>query len=291
MRLESLEIDSSEAVQKDTKEEKKWCVYMHTSPSEKRYIGITSKNPPSLRWENGYGYRRNPYFWNAIQKYGWDNFKHEIILDNLILDEANKKEVELISYYKSDQREFGYNIEPGGGSSSGLSEETKNKLSVAHTGLHQGKKNNFYGVHMTGESNPFYGKKHTEETKKKTKENRKDISGPNNPFYGKHHTEETKRKIRENSPSVAGFNNPACRPVYCIELNEIFWGARHAQNKYGVSEGSIRYSIRTKKGTAGKHPETREKLHWLYADEAIDQGYITRQDLDDYLNSLKEKGD
>lgn len=180
-----------------------------------------------------------------------------------------------------------------------MSEEAKRKLSIQHTGLHKGEKNNFYGVHMTGESNPFYGKKHTEETKQKMKDNHVDISGAKNPFYGRHHTEETKRKIRENSPSTSGFHNPACQPVYCIELDEIFWGARHVQNKYGIGESSVRVSI-TSKSRGGHNPETGEPLHWLYVydktrkdgtfiDGAITLGYITQQQVDKYFNELYEK--
>lgn len=35
---------------------KKYCVYMHTSPSEKRYIGITSQSPEARWRKNGAGY-------------------------------------------------------------------------------------------------------------------------------------------------------------------------------------------------------------------------------------------
>ena len=76
--------------------------------------------------------------------------------------------------------------------------------------------------------------------------------------------------------------------VYCIELNEIFWGATSAEKKYGISYSTISACCRHKEGyiSAGKHPETQEKLHWLYTNEAIEKGYITQQDLDNYLNSL-----
>ena len=56
-----------------------YTVYMHTSPSNKRYIGVTKQKPIS-RWRtDGSGYKHNKHFWNAIQKYGWDNFEHIII--------------------------------------------------------------------------------------------------------------------------------------------------------------------------------------------------------------------
>lgn len=51
---------------------------MHISPSNKRYIGITSQKP-EIRWANGKGYSYNKHFYRAIQKYGWDNFEHRIL--------------------------------------------------------------------------------------------------------------------------------------------------------------------------------------------------------------------
>ena len=75
----------------ETNNDRCYIVYMHTSPSGKRYIGITSKNPPEKRWLNGRGYR-NEYIKNVIQKYGWDNFEHEILFNCLTKSEAEQKE-------------------------------------------------------------------------------------------------------------------------------------------------------------------------------------------------------
>ena len=72
----------------DNDNERIFCVYKHTSPNGKSYIGITSMNPPEKRWKNGKGYSHNKYFTNAINKYGWDNFTHEIIENNLTEEEA-----------------------------------------------------------------------------------------------------------------------------------------------------------------------------------------------------------
>lgn len=59
-----------------------YIVYRHTSPNGKVYIGITSRKPEQ-RWKNVNGYKDSPKFYNAIKKYGWDNFKHEILFDGL----------------------------------------------------------------------------------------------------------------------------------------------------------------------------------------------------------------
>jgi hypothetical protein len=59
-----------------------YIVYKHTSPNNKVYIGITKKKPND-RWASGFGYEHQIYFFRAIVKYGWDNFKHEILYTNL----------------------------------------------------------------------------------------------------------------------------------------------------------------------------------------------------------------
>ena len=90
-------------------------VYMHTSPNNKRYIGITRQNPPEKRWgSNGCGYNENEYFWRAIKKYGWQNFRHEILLDGLTEKEAKQKEIELIAFYDLTDPNKGFNVTPGG---------------------------------------------------------------------------------------------------------------------------------------------------------------------------------
>lgn len=89
----------------------KYIVYKHTSPTGKSYIGITNRNP-IYRWANGKGYIGQPKFYNAIQKYGWDNIKHEILFSDLNKKEACGKEIELIKKYNSIKN--GYNVSTGG---------------------------------------------------------------------------------------------------------------------------------------------------------------------------------
>lgn len=112
-----------------------YCVYKHTSPNGKVYIGITSKNPLK-RWRKGSGYYSNSAFFNAIHKYGWDNIRHEILFDGLTKEEACQKEIELIKQYDSTNPQRGYNITFGGEGKSGwvTREETKEKLRKALKG-------------------------------------------------------------------------------------------------------------------------------------------------------------
>lgn len=92
--------------------DKKYCLYIHTVPNGKVYIGITSQ-PPKRRWAYGGGYWHNEEFDKVIKAIGWNNIKHEIICDGLTKIEAEQKEYELIKKYKSDDPLYGYNMTAG----------------------------------------------------------------------------------------------------------------------------------------------------------------------------------
>lgn len=91
-----------------------YCVYCHTNKiNGKRYIGQTKLNP-IVRWgENGEGYH-SQYFGRAISKYGWNNFEHIILKDNLTQTEANYFEKLFIEQFKTTNPQYGYNISAGG---------------------------------------------------------------------------------------------------------------------------------------------------------------------------------
>ena len=108
-----------------------YCVYMHTCPNGKVYIGLTGIKP-EYRWDNGRGYKTQ-IFRYAIAKYGWDNIEHTIIKDGLTLEEANKLEFEMISKYKSNNSEFGYNIDYGGNCFGSKSLEHREKLRISNS--------------------------------------------------------------------------------------------------------------------------------------------------------------
>lgn len=93
---------------------KLYSVYRHTAPNGKVYIGIT-RQKPKYRWgKKGKGYIGNKHFYQAIQKYGWENFIHEILYINLEKEEAQEIEISLIYQYKSADPNFGYNNSLGG---------------------------------------------------------------------------------------------------------------------------------------------------------------------------------
>ena len=164
---------------------KEWLVYMHISPNNKRYIGITSRKP-EYRWTNdGRGYKYNTHFYNAINKYGWDNFQHIIIAKGLDEETAKWVEMKLIKSWDTTNQNKGYNILNGGQTNSGKNnpffgkrhtKESINKMKISHTGnfpnnetrkklseLRKGEGNNMWG--KRGELSPHWGKKYSEERK------------------------------------------------------------------------------------------------------------------------------
>lgn len=182
---------------------KKWVIYMHIFPNNKRYIGVaiinegeTPKRACINRWgHNGEGYKTQRVY-RAIKKYGWENVKHEILFECVPEDQVDELEIYLIKKYNSQIDEGnGYNIDYGGKHRI-VSEYTRRRLSDS----------------LSGEKHPNYGKHHSEETKRRialgnigkvvSEESRKRMSdaqnwqnGENNPRYGKHCTENEKRNI------------------------------------------------------------------------------------------------
>lgn len=245
-----------------TDSDNSYIVYMHINKlNGKIYIGQTC-NEPDIRWRNGKGYAGCPYFYNAINKYGWDNFEHIILKEHLSFDEANELEEKLINKYHSNDNKYGYNIR-GGGKNGKVSEKTKTLISKSKMG------------HFV-----------SEETKRKISKNHADMSGKNNPRYGKHCSEETKEKIRRNNKSelkigvkrseetkqkmkdnhldYSGSKNPMAKAVVQLTTNEeyikTFSTAKEAADSIGQKGNNITVCCKNNNRTAGGYK-------WRYADE------------------------
>ena len=97
--------------------DQQFIVYIHTNNiNGKKYVGITSQCEKN-RWRLGAGYKNQPVFYKAIIKYGWENFSHEIVANNLTIKEAKELEKTLIAKYHTyvnDPLGGGYNASIGG---------------------------------------------------------------------------------------------------------------------------------------------------------------------------------
>lgn len=144
--------------------EKTWTVYVHKNKTKgKKYVGITSKTKPEHRWNSGRGYAENPYFYAAIQKYGWDGFEHIILVTGMDEESAKRAECNLIKFWDTQNRLFGYNMTSGGDGTLGYhpSIETRAKLSEAR------RKENLSEETLLRRSAGLRGRKFSDEHKKK----------------------------------------------------------------------------------------------------------------------------
>ena len=133
-----------------------------------------------MRWDNGRSYKTCPLVNRAINKYGWDNIKHEILCYADSKEEAEEKERFYISSFNSNNTQYGYNILPGGDvATNELTDEMRIKLGNGWRGKKRSeceKEKISDGVKKAFDrpkSNGHFGMKHSETTKKKMSETHK----------------------------------------------------------------------------------------------------------------------
>lgn len=136
----------------------------------------------------------------AIEKYGRENFKREILYISKTAEENNLKEKEFIKAFNAVQDRTFYNIAEGGDGGD-----------IFHTLplKQQQELREVFKQKYSGCGNPMYGKHHSEKTKEllrqvdksytQTEQYRQNMSkvtsGEKNGMYGKKHTEESKQKM------------------------------------------------------------------------------------------------
>jgi group I intron endonuclease len=203
-------------------------IYKVISPNGEVYIGQTVES---------LGRRMNRHirmcqkgevdikFYRNLRKYGWENFKWEVIYKDIseeLLDIAEMCAIYIYdSYYNGLNSTLGGDINPMKcrenvekmiktcknrgiyNNRKPLSEETKNKISQTQKNKYQNEKVWNKGLTsaddpriLSGYKHPMSGKHHSDDAKLKISQNRIYVSGVNNPTYGRKHSPETIEKIR-----------------------------------------------------------------------------------------------
>ena len=199
-----------------------YTVYQHKNKiNGKIYIGITSQKPEDRWGSQGCNYKSSPHFYSAIQKYGWNNFEHNILFTGLTKEQACLKEQELIKEYDLMNREFGYSS-TSGGDIFVMNEETKQKISQAMMG-----NQNALGHPCSEEKKKKIrdaqkGRKFTEEHKQKLSEAAKNRHVPC--------SEKKKQTLKEKSHK---------KPVYCEELDKVFESVQECGRQLGIPATNI----------------------------------------------------
>lgn len=195
-------------------------IYMHTSPSNKSYIGYTSHSMEERFAGHILESSRNSQtrFHKALRKYGKDKFESKILQCEIeTVEEAKELEKYFIKKYNTFGRDSnGYNMTPGGegvqlfGDDNGMfgighSEETKQKLSEYWKGK------------RTKEENPWHSSNKTKEElherAMKVAESRKEngtYSAEFNGMTGNNHSKESKRKMSETKKNKSFITCPHC---------------------------------------------------------------------------------
>lgn len=226
--------------------ENKYYIYLHVKllTGEPFYVGKGKCGTNRFKAIKN----RSKWWCNIVEKHGFDII---IIDDNLSPEDACEKEIYWIKRIGRKDLELGnlVNLTDGGEGTNGR------KVPLEHR--------------LIGEKNPFYGKKHTEETGKiiakanknriwkqssldkisksrkgipifseKAKEERRlKMLGNNNPMYGKKHSEEVRKKMRESDRNTTG----------CIVLNTetgIFFNSiKEAANAFNLKRTTLNFML------------------------------------------------
>ncbi len=175
--------------------------------NKKQYIGIAVN--PDRRWVEHRCGHGSILVYQAIQKYGLENFRFEVMHEGT---EQEIKELEILSIQTLETRApNGYNLTAGGEGSWGWSpsEETRRKMSLA----------------KRGERNRMFGKKHSLETREKLSQKAKQ-----RPL-----TKQRLATLRKNTGK--GVKNPNAKP---ITLNGKHYGCvKDAARDLNVSSSLI----------------------------------------------------
>ena len=233
--------------------------------NNKSYVGQTTKGFDKRYHNNLIKYTHNKHLKKSLITHGLENFKVTKVLDVAFSKkELNIKELSWISITNSYNK--GYNYTLGGEGISGLPKE----------------KHGMYGVHRYGKNNPFFGKKHTQETKRIISKSSSERIGELNPNYGKGDNIKGYKnpmfgispqermdnntyngwllKMRENH---CGGKNPNATKVRCITTGRLFDSIVEGARFYNISPDGIRQNCVHKSKYSGKL-KSGEKLVWEY---------------------------
>lgn len=108
------------------------CIYCFTNKiNGKKYIGQTKNLNKRLIGHRSRSGKDNLPFHNAINKYGFDNFEIEILIENINLQEKlDEYEKFFIKKFNTGNKDFGYNIAEGGSNGSPYKYMSEEQISI-----------------------------------------------------------------------------------------------------------------------------------------------------------------
>lgn len=207
-------------------------IYLITNKKNgKQYVGQTTRTLRERKMEHA---RKNGLVGRAIRKYGRENFDIRQIDSADSIELLNKKEIEWIEKLET-KTPYGYNLCNGGNNTHGFNhrEEARAIMAEKKKGMFKGK------------DNPFYGQKHSDETRKRMSEA---------------WTEERKQQLAEMSRK-RNLKNQAVR-VRNIDTGEVFGSIKEAAETYNLKPTHITRVCRGRRKSTGGY-------RWEYVDKTI----------------------
>lgn len=207
---------------------------------------------------------RNKFFIDMYNSHQCDVKK---IYENLTEEEAFEKEVETIKWYRENTDYRLTNQTDGGEGSSGWepTQEFKNKQSKIH--IEQWKNEEFRGrmLSIRRDENGVYKSQEFREKISKI------VTGENNPNYNHKWSDEMKEslsKYKKENYQYFNENNPNAKSIICIETGEVFQCIKFAMDKYNIkTHSSISVALNNPIRTAGD-------MHWaIYLDELTNEDF------------------
>ncbi len=204
------------------------------------YVGIGSDSDGNYKRANN-NYKRNQKWFNIVAK---TEYKVQIILDDLSLDEAKEKEVEFISLYGRSDKQDGTlcNLTDGGEGNPGriVSEEVRMNQSIKMKG--------------STRSDEFKQKRREYMTGRKMSESCRqkhlDRMRTNHPSKGKKRSEEARANISNGHKGIFagekhpnwgkfGADSPLAKKIMCTETKKVWNCVRDAANDLGMGYSTI----------------------------------------------------
>ena len=259
----------------------------------KIYFGITINDFDTRYRGNIAKHASNEHLKRSIKKYGIENFEiHEQFDIAYTEDDLYDLEDMYMCIYNTIDSRYGYNKRRSGSKRKGHgkpNEETRHKMSESQKALYeQGYVNPCKGITKTEaqKNNIRDGIANMSEEDKLKMRRRKSESRK-----GKKPSTETRLKLSEvkqghecSETTRKKIGKANSKEVICLETLQIFDNATKAGEWCGVGRTSINNHLNGGAKSAGKHPVSGEKLHWMYYNE-----YLELNNNDDELDSNNTK--
>jgi len=221
--------------------------------NNKCYIGQTWKSL-NIRFNQHIKANNNRYLTNAINKYGKENFKIELLTITHSQQCADFWEKYFITLYNSMDTKIGYNLKQGG-SQGKLSKEVKEKISKSHIGMTYSEQTKIKLSEInTGELNSFYGKHHTDEAKQKIADARKGHTPWNKGKTGIY-SEETLKTMSLSHRGQQTWLGKSHTEISKIKMSEAHKGQQNWLGKTHTEESKRKISEAQKKRFLDKKKE------------------------------------